>query len=187
MPLSHRMPLISTARLDLRPATPDDLRAELDGRDALEKALGVTVPGSWPPDLYDRAAMRYSLDWLLSHPAEGAWGPSRIVRRARDGGLATLIGVCGFKGAPSEAGEVELGYGVLAEHRRQGYASEAVRAMVAYAFSDARVRVIVGQTLASLAPSIGVLEKCGFQHAGAGSDDDVPPGETVVRYELRRA
>jgi RimJ/RimL family protein N-acetyltransferase len=39
----------------------------------------------------------------------------------------------------------------------------------------------IAQTLPELAPSIGVLEKCGFRFAGEGGE----PG--VIRYERGRA
>jgi len=37
------------------------LIAELEGREALARALAVDVPESWPPELYDAAAIRYTL------------------------------------------------------------------------------------------------------------------------------
>jgi RimJ/RimL family protein N-acetyltransferase len=98
-----------------------------------------------------------------------------------------LIGTGGFKGAPDTKGEVELGYGIVPEYQRQGYATEAVRGWSEFAFRDQRVTTVVGQTLDGLTRSIGVMEKAGFHFAGAGEDPYAPPGEKLVRYELRRA
>ena len=50
-------------------------------RPALAAALRCEVPSSWPPDLYDMEAVNYSLNWLLSHPADAAWSFYYIVRR----------------------------------------------------------------------------------------------------------
>lgn len=178
-----------TDRLELRPGTAQALRAALESNAALAAILDVDVPDSWPPELYDADAVRWTLQQLGDRPDGGRYGFYYLIRRAEEPSSrvrSTAIGVGGFKGPPNAAGEVELGYGVLAEFQRQGYASEAVQAWVDLAFADPEVQVIIGQTLASLTPSIGVLEKTGFSFAGAGTDDGVPEGEQVVRYELSR-
>ncbi len=72
----------------------------------------------------------------------------------------------------------------MPERRRRGYATEATRAMLAFAFASARVRTVIGQTLPSLVASIGVLEKAGFAFMGAGDDPQAPPGEQVIRYAI---
>ena len=99
---------------------------------------------------------------------------------------ATVIGAAGFKGPPDANGEVELGYGIIPSHQRCGFATEAVRGMTKFAFEDARVRAVVGQTILSLAGSIGVLEKAGFDFDGEGNDPHAPDGESVIRYVLSR-
>jgi ribosomal-protein-alanine N-acetyltransferase len=93
----------------------------------------------------------------------------------------TLIGSAGYKGPPSADGMVEVGYGIVRDHQRQGYASEAVRGLVAHAFALPTVRRVIAETLPELIPSIGVLRKCGFRFIGNGSE----PG--VIRFELTRA
>jgi ribosomal-protein-alanine N-acetyltransferase len=75
---------------------------------------------------------------------------------------------------------VEVGYGVLPEYRRRGYAVEATNALVERAFSFPEVTCVIAETYPHLEPSIGVMEKCGLAFAGEGSE------EGVVRYELPR-
>ena len=185
-------PSLRSERLELRPGSRTALRAALEGRDALAAALDVVVPASWPPELYDDDAVRWTLDHLGDRADGGPYGfyylildPQAADSRART--PPTLIGVGGFKGPPDGRGAIELGYGVLPEYQRQGFATEAVRAWLALAFRDPAVDTVVGQTLASLAPSIGVLEKAGFRYSGAGEEGDAPAGERVIRYELARA
>lgn len=181
-----------TERLELRPGTAAALRAELQGHAALATALGVDVPASWPPELYDADAVRYCLDLMGDRTDGDPWGFYYFILRsdtcegARLEGRRRLIGAGGFKGEPDARGEVEIGYSVVRKCQRQGYASEVVRAWVDFAFRDPRVDIVVGQTLLGLVPSIGVLEKAGFRFAGAGSDPYAPPAEQVVRYELAR-
>ena len=159
----------------------------MDGRSALARALAVDVPPSWPPDLYDEDAIRYTLRWLSDHPADADWGFYYLARRAAPGAPPVLVGAGGFKGGPDEEGTVEIGYSILPEHQRQGYATEAVVEWTRFAFASPRVTRVIGQTLPSLAASIGVLEKAGFRAAGIGHDPHVPAGETVLRYELVRS
>ncbi|HYM25491.1 MAG TPA: GNAT family N-acetyltransferase [Vicinamibacterales bacterium] len=177
--------MIRTPRLDLALAKEKQLRAELEGRAALAAALRCDVPDGWPPEFYDADAVNYSLNWLLKHPSDAEWGFYYFLERI-SGARPVLVGAGGFKGAPDADGLVELGYSIVPERRRRGYATEAVRGMLAFAFADARVRTVIGQTLPSLPGSIGVLEKAGFRFTGAGHDPDAPPGEQVIRYAIAR-
>jgi RimJ/RimL family protein N-acetyltransferase len=154
---------IRTPRLELVPATPELLRTELRGRDALEEALGARVPPDWPPELYDRDAAEYTLARLEAGPEQLGWWLHYFVLRPAAGEPAVLVGVGGYKGPPSADGTVEVGYGVLPAFRRRGYASEATRAMVERAFAHPAVTRVVAHTLPELVPSIGVLERCGFR------------------------
>ncbi len=179
--------MLETERLQLIPGTEAHFQGELAGREAFAQAIGVVVPAGWPPEFYDGDAVRYTLAWLHEHPDQTAWSFYYVVRKPAGGVGAVLIGACGFKGPPDPAGVVELGYGIVAEYQRQGFATEAVRGLVRFAFASPAVTTVIGQTLPHLRPSIGVLEKAGFRFAGAGDDPHAPPGEQVVRYELLRA
>jgi RimJ/RimL family protein N-acetyltransferase len=178
--------VIQTPRLDLVVARERQLRAELESAAALASALGCVVPSSWPPEFYDVDAVRYSLNWLLKHPNEAEWGFYYFLERESSGARPTLVGAGGFKGPPEADGIVELGYSIVPERRRRGYATEATRAMLAFAFASARVKTVIGQTLPSLVASIGVLEKAGFALTGAGDDPHAPPGEPVIRFAITR-
>jgi RimJ/RimL family protein N-acetyltransferase len=90
----------------------------------------------------------------------------------------TIIGTCGaFK--PDEK-SVIVGYSILPEYRRRGYASEATRRLVEFAFEHEGIERVLADTYPELIASIGVMEKCGFTFLGPGDE------ERTVRYELRR-
>jgi ribosomal-protein-alanine N-acetyltransferase len=93
-----------------------------------------------------------------------------------------LIGNAGFKGSPKD-GLVEIGYSMLEMHQRQGYATEAVRGLLSWAFQCPGVQRVVADTLPGLAPSIRVMEKSGFAFVGDGPVED---GMRTIRYELTR-
>jgi RimJ/RimL family protein N-acetyltransferase len=178
-----------TRRLELRPGTARVLRAELRGRADLERALAVPVPAEWPPEFYDAGAIQYVLAQMGERDDAGPFGFYYLI--LLPGQLAhapggAVVGAGGFKGPPNDAGEVEVGYSVLSSFQRMGLATEAVKGWSMLAFQEPRVTAVIAQTLPSLAPSIRVLEKAGFNFAGAGDDPDAPPHEQVVRYALPR-
>jgi ribosomal-protein-alanine N-acetyltransferase len=179
------MSMLRTPRLLLIPGTIRSLEAELVSSAALGEALGVRVPESWPPELYDADAVRWTIAWLTAHPDDGRWILYYIALTPRMGmERPQLVGIAGYKGAPDDSGVVEIGYGVVPEQRRQGYASEAVRALVARAFAEPSVTSVIAHTLPELAPSIGVLQATGFVFDGPGNEPHEP---TAIRFVLPRA
>ena len=167
---------LRTRRLDLVPATPAHLRAELCDRAAFARLLGARVPNAWPPSLYDRPAVKYTLKKQRVTPRRG-WSTWYLLLRTDT--APVLAGICGFKGPPEE-GMVEVGYGVLQYFQRRGLATEATIALTRWAFSHPRVELVIAHTLAELTPSIRVLEKCGFTQRGT------PLEEGAIRFEITR-
>ena len=88
--------------------------------------IGAMIPASWPPEHFDEAAVRFTLDWLRRAPRDVQWGFYYIELPGTNGATGTLIGAGGFKGAPDSDGIVEIGYSVLPDFQRKGYAFEAV-------------------------------------------------------------
>jgi RimJ/RimL family protein N-acetyltransferase len=170
---------ISTARLDLVPATPAALQAALDSTATLAAHLQAVVPSGWPPEYLDAPALQFTLDRLSERPHEDAWWMYFILLRGER--PRTLVGVAGYKGPPTPERTVEIGYGIVPEQRRRGYATEAARALIARAFDIPAIDRVLAETLPELEPSIGVLHKCGFRLMGEGSE----PG--VIRFELARS
>ena len=154
---------LQTPHLRLVAQTREDMRAMLEGM---------------PPEV--RAQV--SADWLARFHASSAMDPwvhgFRIVHR--DSG--SNIGSCSFKGPPS-AGGVEIAYGVDPEQQGKGYATEAARALVDYAFSFPEVRVVLAHTLPESNASTRVLAKSGFQRIGEVIDPEDGP---VWRFERVR-
>src|SRR5881397_2885399 len=172
--------VIVTERLELVPATPELTRAALDGPRALGDSLAAFVPPTWPPEYLDARSLEFTLDRLAEGPEQTGWWLHFVLLTGAESGR-TLVGSAGYKGPPSAEGTVEVGYAIVSDHRRRGYASEVVRGLLAKAFAVPAVQMVISETLPELAPSIGVLRKCGFHLIGAGSE----PG--VIRFELRRA
>ena len=164
---------MNTSRLELRLGTPDAFRIAVDDRASLAQVLGVTVPDSWPVEHYDDSVREWCLKALAENPAT-IWLLRYVILRETN----TLIGTCGaFK--PDEK-TVTIGYSILPEYRRRGYASEAAQALVELGFAQEGVERVTADTYPELVASIGVMEKCGLSFAGSGDD------EGTIRYEVRR-
>ena len=93
----------------------------------------------------------------------------------RDGGemvfLITLangtpIGACGM--TPQERQAPELGYWLGVNYWGKGYATEALHALIDYAFGDLGHESLQAGARVTNPTSRRVLEKCGFQWTGVG-------------------
>jgi RimJ/RimL family protein N-acetyltransferase len=173
--------VIATERLDLVPATIESIRAALDGAVALSSALRARVPSTWPPEYLDDAALQFTIARLEEGPSAAGWWMYFAVLRGDPSTGRVLVGTGGFNGPPGPDGTAEVGYGIVSEYQRRGYATEAVRGMLAHVFAFPEVSRVIAETLPALDPSIGALRKCGFSLIGDGSE----PG--VIRFELTRA
>lgn len=171
---------LTTVRLDLVTATAQHILVALDDPDKLARLLGADLAESWPLPHLDDAALHRTLEALHRGPDQIGWWMRYMVLRRGPEGTPVVVGVAGMKGKP-QGGLAELGYSVAPEHRRRGYATEAVRALVDWAFDHDDVTEVIAETMPELAASIRVLEKCGFVEAGPGSEPD------TVRYRKPRA
>ncbi|MEK6374147.1 MAG: GNAT family N-acetyltransferase [Acidobacteriota bacterium] len=167
--------IIETPRLRLVPLTLPFVTSTPDDRATLARECGAEVPASWPPELWDQDAQDWCRRILEADPSTD-WIPRCMVLREL---RPVACGAIGF-GAPDPDGRVIIGYGVLPEFRRRGYAAEALGGIVKWAFEEPRVHVIAGDTYPNLIASIRTMERNGFQFAGKGQE------EGTVRYELTR-
>lgn len=174
-----RMPLLDTERLLVRPFVMDDL-------EVIHQILDIELREA---DFGSEGAKTFSerrqwLQWTRLNYEELAklyqppYGDRAIVLKQDN----RLLGACGFVPclAPfgqlpsfstineSAAGgyfsaEFGLFYAVAPAYQRQGYAAEATRAMIAYAFTELKLQRIVATTTYDNAASIGVMRKVGMR------------------------
>jgi len=168
---------LRTARLELVAATPALERAARAGASALAEALSCRVPDDWPPPLSEDTQGFWE-EALEADPELVGWATWYWLL-AGDAAPPELVGYGGFTGRPAE-GACEVGYSVVESHHRRGIATEAVRALVDWAFAHDEVALVRAHTMPELAPSIGVLDKLAFELVGPGAE------EGTIRYELPR-
>ena len=136
---------------------------------------------TWIDALSDSDRAEVSADWIARVRAAESADPwvcgFVMVHRASD----AVVGSCGYKSPPGHDGIVEIAYGVDPDHQGQGYATEAAKAMVAYAFASGRVRTVRAHTRPEPSQSTRVLTKCGFERLG----EVVEPEDGLVwRWEI---
>ncbi len=113
-----------------------------------------------------RKAYKEMLDGCLTHPDSWDWYAMWMIEKS-DG---TPVGDLCFKGL--EPGRnPEIGYGILEACRGQGYATEAVRLALQWAFQHPEINAVEAETAPDNSASRNVLLKCGFQETGTTGED----------------
>ena len=133
---------LRTERLKLICLDQSHLRLYLEHFEQLEGALNLVLSHAVLTDRVQRAirmklAKMAAVDESL-HPWYTYW--LLVVPALRFG-----AGLVGFKGYPDDCGEVEIGYGIDPAVQGQGYMTEAVRAMIGWAFQDPACRAVVAR------------------------------------------
>ncbi len=139
-------------------------RAILQGVDAVERVTGLRVASGWPGE--DWLGVLPSLIEVYEALPDWCEWNRHIVHR----GDRTLMGGVGCVCPPQEDGTVSLGYWIGADYRRQGFATEAVRAYVAWLRRQPSVRTIRGECLVANTASCRILERIGMRPAGFFED-----------------
>ena len=150
--------MMETERIRIYPA----------GREQMEKTIAAET------DEDNRKAYNEMLEGCLTHPEQWDWNAMWMIEKT-DG---THIGDLCFKGIKADCNP-EIGYGILEEYRGQGFATEAVKLALLWAFRHPDVNAIEAETDPYNAASAKVLMKCGFRPNGEA-------GEEGPRYIVNR-
>ena len=164
---------IETERLFLREMVEDDF-------EALRRVLGDRGIMRHYPYEFDDARIR---SWIARNQERysifgfGLWAVCR-----KDTG--EMIGDCGLTMQIID-GQIrpEIGYHIRADHQRQGYATEAARAVRDWTWQNTPFRAIYSYMKAENIPSIRTAMAYGCEYAGEFLDDEV---ETTRVFILRR-
>lgn len=152
--IGQAQPVIGTERFVLRPLRRSDagLIALYAGDRRVAEATR-TIPHPLPPGATEAFIARVT----APDRSEDAW--------ALDGsghGLGEVLGVIGLK--PMGRGQSEIGYWVAPAFWNTGFASEAVRALVAA--NPQGARTIFAEVFQDNPGSARVLTNCGFEYLG---------------------
>jgi RimJ/RimL family protein N-acetyltransferase len=164
-----------TERLVLRRSRPEDAGAI----SAYRSDPTVNRYQGW--DRTDAEGIRAEIEEMAGRAPGGAGGWVQFSVEERDGGR--LVGDVGINAVDGEPGVAKIGYTIAPAFQGRGYATEAVRALVEYAFDTLGAERVRAFAAAENVPSIRVAENAGlrlverYEHRYGGE---------VVRYELAR-
>lgn len=165
------MPLpLATERLQLRPATFDDLDTWLAiSRDAEQAWWGE------PRSTVDAA--RANLQKNVTNQERHGFSLWPVELHT----TGEVIGLTGLQHL-ADGPEIEVGYRFLRDHWGNGYATEAATAALRFGFDELELEQIVAVTMPTNEGSRRVLEKCGLAFVG----EMQVYGATQVKYALSR-
>ena len=146
----------------------ENLKIYAASQDEMEKFIESQI------DNVLKTAYTEMLNGCLENPEQWEWYAIWMIE-LKDG---THIGELCFKGLDSN-GVVEIGYGIMEQYQEHGYATEAVKAISAWAFQEPKVTAIEAEIDDKNIASKKVLEKCGFIFTGK-------KGKEGPRYKLTR-
>jgi len=174
---------LHTSRLELRPITLQIVTAVLEGRrrSDLEAMLGAELPWSWPSRALVEQAFRASVEAVVADPETRLWGDRLMITREA---APRVVGSVVFHGRPNVNGECEIAFGVDDTCQRQGYASEAVRATLDWAFAQPECRVVMAKAMRWDKGSLKLLTKLGMKQAIDQPAQDV--AKDTILFEKRR-
>src|SRR5919197_1739626 len=146
-----------TARLDLE---------LLDADGARDLAAGRPHDGHPWSHGYPLASTLLRAELTLAAAARrsplGEFGTYQVIRRA-DG---HVIGDVGFMGPPDATGAVSVGCAITEDARGQGYATEAMAALLAWAREQSGLTCVLADTTRSNLASQRLLERVGLHRVG---------------------
>ena len=160
---------IRTPRMELVSMSIPFMRALVDrDRAAAEREIGATIPDDLPEQL--ERFVRYRLAQLDQDPTILRW-LARAMILTDAAGVRRVIGTIGFHGAPDEQGRLEVGYRIEPAYRRQGYTTEAVRAMFDWAATEQGVHRFIASIRPANEASLGLVAQFGFVQTGTQIDE----------------
>jgi RimJ/RimL family protein N-acetyltransferase len=173
------VPPIRTARFELVSMSMRFMRFLL-ARDLQGAAdeIGASIPADLPDRLDNFLQFRIA-DLEVDASAQ-PWLGRAIVLTEPDGSRH-VIGSAGFHAPPDEDGRVEIGYRVEPGYRRQGVASEVVRALFDWAAREHGVTRFRASVSPDNVASLAIIRRLGFREVGVQMDDI--DGEELV-FEL---
>ena len=151
---------VETERLKLFPLSPEELRLYLENPAELEQQLHIPLSHEVVTERVRRAIQMKLNKLAIVGKADYPWYTYWLLVVVA---VPFGAGLIGFKGSPNEEGEAEIGYGIDPAFQGQGYTTEAVRALIAWAFQTPDCRAVVARnTLKKNTASNRILQKVGM-------------------------
>ncbi|WP_439678606.1 GNAT family N-acetyltransferase [Embleya sp. MST-111070] len=114
-----------------------------------------------------RRLWRERFDQVTADPASAPW----VARAAVSEPDGAVVGYAGYHGPPNKDGMVEIGYTVVPEARRRGYARAMLRSLLVRAAEEPGVRVVRVTISPDNVASLATIRGFGFVETGEDIDE----------------
>ena len=151
--------IILTRRLRLIPLGQNQLELILQDIESFEKSLNITMMHPLITDRVRRAITMKIAKMQKADASQHDWLTYCLIL-IKDENVGA--GLLGFKSFPDERGATEIGYGIDPAYQGKGYMSEAIRALIDWAFTHPFCKVITATEVENPA-SKRLLERLGAQ------------------------
>lgn len=165
---------IRTQRLLLFPLTLSQLKLGLTDLPALEAKLGLSISRDVLTERVEGAIRKKIKKMTAMDEAYHPWQTYWLIIISENNFGA---GLAGFKGVPNENGSTEIGYGIDPVYQNQGFTSEAVKALVDWAFQHSFCNTVTASDVENPA-SRRLLEKLGARFV---AEDETSTSWEIVR------
>ena len=153
---------LKTERLILRPPQMRDFEQWARLRSESQEFLTPWEP-QWSRDHLTSRAFRNRVNWAERSTRQGDAYPLFIFRQ-KDGQVVGGVTLSNLRRLPAQA--ATLGYWVGETYARQGYMTEALRALREHAFKTLDLSRLEAACLPDNKASRRLLERCGFKYEG---------------------
>ncbi|MDN3672400.1 GNAT family N-acetyltransferase [Flavobacterium branchiarum] len=154
---SLKIKQLTTERLLLIPFTIQICKNVLNDDYSDLERLNLKKGKSWPDNDVIETLPRIITN-LLKVTAPTGFESWMIIKKD----TSEIIGDLGFKGFNPKGNNIDLGYGIIKEERRKGFAEEAVKEIINWAFSNEIIKEITASCLTENTSSINLLTKFNF-------------------------
>ena len=161
-------PDVRSTRLDLVPMSLELMEAlQRSDLESAQQMVRYTIPPDWPQAM--ESVLRFRIAIARQQPETLPLLLLAMVLRAEP---TIVVGRFGFHGPADDEGMIEIGYEVFPQYRRQGYAREAVLAMMSSVRGDPAVVRFRASVRPDNAPSRALVAGLGFIEVGSQWDEE---------------
>lgn len=139
------------------------------------------------PELWSEEKTREVVEWNNQHVAENGFGKFAVELKE----TGEFIGFVGIVKVPFESHftpAVEIGWRLVSKHFGNGYATEAAKEILRFAFEDLHLKEIVAFTVPQNLPSQNVMKKIGMIRDSNGDflHPKIAPNHKFANHVLYR-
>lgn len=172
-------PTLHTDRLELWHLSIADMRDIVEKPDSRAVWANKPFQNSFNVFVDKPGPLRWRLPQAMKDPSTNKWFVRLIVEKSSH----DVVGSISFHGPPNDVGILEVGLEIVPAKQRNGYATEALVAMWAWATEYSEVQTLRYCVGVDNQPSQALIGSFGFSHVGQ-QDDEIDGTEDIFEMSV---